>query len=253
MEKTRAGANNDLWGQLETALIDCFWKIELFWVNSHPEEVMDIRPEVPEIAYVGNKIADEKARAAADEVEIPAGDAAQHKEAMERSKEILMRLTTLALDMVIELAGKKVDRQKTPRNTLKKRRDKAWSETEHHIVVMTSGSLHCTKCRSRSAPNLPQQVRWLEDGCGTLLNKPHKSHMLQDKKNIVWCGRCGAWSSSRYRALGMPCEGKPKTGLQTMNLRRAEKGQLPPGTSEITLMTSTSKTNHQEGYGKQKG
>lgn len=33
----------------------------------------------------------------------------------------------------------------------------------------------------------------------------------------------------------MPCEGKPKTGLQTMNLRRAEKGQLPPGTSENHL------------------
>ena len=61
-KKALASANGDLWGQVQRALEECFWKIEVRWINSHPDDLMMAQTEIPAVAYKGNKMADKKAR-----------------------------------------------------------------------------------------------------------------------------------------------------------------------------------------------
>ena len=232
-----AGMNGDLWQQVKAAVDNSEWRTQVRWVNSHPEEMLDIQLTVPAVAYKGNKLADEKAGEAAAEHRIPDGDVRLHREAMECSTMILERLTTLGMDMIKKMALTRFDKPAGTRrhDATKLRRAQAMAVTAHHVITLKNRALHCSKCLSRMGPCEAQQVQWLREGCEILTGKPHSSHTLHSRSHIVWCARCGVWSGSRYRALAKECVGRPKTGLQAMSLRLTAKGRLPPGAEDMDV------------------
>ena len=226
--KARSGTNSDLWNRLEDALSNSVWTFRFSWVNSHVKDGMDVQTKVPRCVYLGNKKADSKAGLAAETNRIPDADVENHKTAMGQAKEILMRLTTIADDMYKERSHTKLRRMAGHRITLTEKWDAAKAVTQHHIVDLPGGGMHCCICLSRAAPAKVQQLKWLQEGCRTSLNKPHLSHKLSTRGHVVWCSDCGYWSSSRYRALGEPCPGRPQSGLQAMCLRQVKQGLPPP-------------------------
>ena len=92
--------------------------------------------------------------------------------------------------------------------------------------------------RPSSGLNLQKRVsRWIlqaREAAGplghTTANGPHASHRLFRSGDVVWCARCGAYSSARGRGLARPCTGPvpvAAVGGRAQQLRQLIKGRHP--------------------------
>ena len=53
--------HGDLWQQVQQAMASGLVKIDIVWVNSHPEADEDFQPRLPDLVYLGNDKADQSA------------------------------------------------------------------------------------------------------------------------------------------------------------------------------------------------
>ncbi len=109
------------------------------------------------------------------------------------------------------------------------------AEAEHrvgaHVVVnRRGGGVSCTVCHLCSWTMAGK--RWLrQKPCrGSIADQAHASHQLVQGIGIVWCSRCGAYTSRIPRLLREECKGVPRTEAQR-NVRRRLAAGLPPTTS----------------------
>ena len=99
-----------------------------------------------------------------------------------------------------------------------------------HVLRAAGDSWLCVQCLARSPKRGSALIRWLDTTCDTAgLLRPHHTHRCGVLGQLVWCKRCGAWSTSRYRGLADRCLEEPSTGLQRLALRRISAGKPPPG------------------------
>ena len=122
------------------------------------------------------------------------------------------------------------------RPAISMRMEQARASTEHEVVDLGNNKLHCRACMARSPPAGEQLVLWLNTQCRPhdaawmAQTKPHPGHhLVQGKGSLVFCSRCGAWSSAMYRALLRPCGGLPPTYAHAFSLRQLMKGRSPLG------------------------
>ena len=79
--------------------------------------------------------------------------------------------------------------------------------------------LPCPPAAAPQAAQAPEQLSF----AGHIL---HATHKMAHKRGIVWCGRCGVWSTSAPRGLREPCYGIPTRAGQAV-LRRLKRGETP--------------------------
>ena len=111
-------------------------------------------------------------------------------------------------------------------------------------ATATSGDFNAAGDRVVIEPNVPQineqppaqQLPSLEADAPQAAQPPeqlvfagrvlHATHKMAHKRGIIWCTRCGVWSTSAPRGLREPCNGIPtRAGLGV--IRRVRRGLTP--------------------------
>ena len=233
--------NSDLWIDIRDSLdTPGSPTLRMEWVNSHADEVEDglgYSPDIPMHIYAGNQEADELARIAAEQHQVPHAVAEQQQELEEMAVAVNKRLAVLAVEAVQALPELPARPPQEPkqRPTTEVNIKIALNTTDHDVVLLPNGSWHCLSCLGRSSAQRKQQAQWLNDPCSGEAQRaakgmPHHTHSLDSSpEGLVWCVKCGSWSGGVYRALRRRCTENPRTGLQRLCLRRIEQGLKPPG------------------------
>ena len=99
-----------------------------------------------------------------------------------------------------------------------------------------------TMCKGRKMPNCQGVGTWQEHPMhGLTYSKPsgsglvwngvdvHNTHQLRWLRGIIYCSKCGYYSSYRVRSLSLPCKMMaPKRGSpRLLRLKRMEQGLHP--------------------------
>ncbi len=97
----------------------------------------------------------------------------------------------------------------------------------HHIVTIAPGRWRCSVCRREAwAPRVLQRLR--KSACqGHIANSCHGSHQLDVVKGILWCRRCGAYTTRQPRALRRQCPGCPMSEAARNVRARLARGMAP--------------------------
>ena len=191
--------NSDLWEELRGNLQAHGHQLEFVWVNSHPVEAMEVNQLLPLFAYALNDEADVMAIKGARLHEVNEADASKLERDITTASDLLLRFATIAADYRRE--GDEHLRRPEPvlRPRLAALVAQLMEQTSHACVVLRGGGLHCESCLARCAPSLSAQRKFLNSRCGhEELVKPHASHRLvASPVSLVWCAKCGSWSSGR--------------------------------------------------------
>ena len=151
------------------------------------------------------------------------------------NKNVIERLVAIGLRIAEAKPSRPPAKPREPRPTLKALAKEATSRCTHSLQAAVPSWL-CQCCLARAPAGGKPLLKWLRSGCdSTGLVRPHATHNCQLRSTVVWCVACGSWSSSRYRALALPCQLAPQTGLQRMALRRLAAGRPPTGLDHADL------------------
>ncbi len=101
------------------------------------------------------------------------------------------------------------------------------SRGTHYIVAIAPDRWRCTVCRREAwTPRVLQRLR--KSACqGHIAGSCHDTHRLATTRGVLWCRRCGAYTTRQPRALRRPCAGCP-TSEAARNVRaRLARGLAP--------------------------
>ncbi len=98
-------------------------------------------------------------------------------------------------------------------------------EERHALRRSVDGGIECSVCR-RTARGAAA-IKMKQACAGTILERIHGTHQLRDIQGVVWCVRCGAYTSRWPRNLLRPCPGRPLSAAQANVLRRLTEGKPP--------------------------
>ncbi len=109
----------------------------------------------------------------------------------------------------------------------------------HVLVGRGHNAWECAKCR-KWARGAQGKRAILRQRCqGTIQQRAHATHRTRDGGNgIIWCERCGAYSTRLARSLLRPCMGTPTSEAQKNRWRRLLRG-LAPSTAEYLSSDAT--------------
>ncbi len=97
----------------------------------------------------------------------------------------------------------------------------------HSIVAEPNGRWHCSACR-REAWTEENLRRFRQSSCpGPIAGSCHQSHRLVNSRGVLWCQKCGAYTTRQPRALKRVCMGKPASESAANVLARLRRGLLP--------------------------
>ncbi len=179
-------------------------------------------------AWRGNRAADAKAKELAKatwaRMEQTERDPQQRRE---RLRELVGRAAILSA-----VAQKQLDSAGAPRKTKKNRRcankpDRSVCGSHSLTRDQHSGEWSCSRCRliantAASRRSLAQQR------CrGELAERIPGSHRVRFSSGVLWCQRCGAYTTRLPRALARECPGQPPSAAAGNVLRRLQRGLMP--------------------------
>ncbi len=97
----------------------------------------------------------------------------------------------------------------------------------HCMEPRPGGGLICSKCHLFSTTESSMRSLRNTPCCGTLTGACHVSHELRWSRGVLWCGKCGAFTIRRPRALKAACTNGPRSEAARNILRRLREGLLP--------------------------
>jgi hypothetical protein len=100
----------------------------------------------------------------------------------------------------------------------------------HRVRPRGAGGLECVDCRLRA--DTPTSVKSLRNKpcMGPIVMQCHRSHIIHLSDGILWCNRCGRYTSRIPRSLREECPRRPRSEAGQNVLNRLRRG-LPPTTA----------------------
>ncbi len=219
--------NADLWRQVRWLLDDHGSTMPMHKVKAHRSRQAAILDGDLEQTWLGNQMADKACKELARD--IARADDAPTLQAAARAE---YRAVALRQATVMKWAFRarpqcaRGHRQKGARtaacNTSGQHR-----VSPHRIVASAAGRWHCSSCR-REAWTEESLRRLRTTNCaGPMAATCHYTHSLTTQRGILWCTRCGAYTTRQPRALKDRCPMKPASAAAATILRRLRRGLNP--------------------------
>ncbi len=105
---------------------------------------------------------------------------------------------------------------------------------DHLIVNMDGGGWECAVCRGQALGKVGLRILRQRPCPGHTRDQAHESHEITETRGIIWCRKCGRFTSRWARGLKNECPGVPQSEAQS-NVRRRLLQGLPPTTAEYLL------------------
>ncbi len=101
----------------------------------------------------------------------------------------------------------------------------------HRVRPRGANGIECTDCRLRA--DTPTSVKSLRNKpcLGPIVMQCHSSHIIHYSDGILWCNRCGRYTSRIPRSLREECPRRPLSEAGQNVLNRLRRG-LPPTTAK---------------------
>ncbi len=109
----------------------------------------------------------------------------------------------------------------------------------HVLVGRGHNAWECSKCRKWARGAQGKRAILRRQCQGTIQRRAHVTHRMRDGGNgVIWCERCGAYSTRLARGLLRPCLGVPTSEAQKNRWRRLLRG-LAPSTADYLTSDAT--------------
>ncbi len=231
--RSAASFNADLWRQIHRRVEDVGPQIVYRKTKAHRSlSAAEVDPSDGAWFWHGNRHADEQCRELVKAIARQEGEGERcanlETVAVEAFK-VLSSSVAWAFRHLGELEPPRIKRNKDKAA----RRGKEDQQVGEHVVTpRAGGGVICLKCRLCSWSNAGR--RWLrQKPCrGDIVEQIHSSHSLRTTGSLVWCSKCGAYTTRMPRTLRAPCRGGPRSEAQG-NVRRRLLAGLPPTTSAL--------------------
>ena len=186
----------------------------------------------PELAYLGNTMADALAEQAAIAEAYPQWITHKVHQVDEQASLVRARLAYLASCEAAARHGQSVA-LRAPRGLKPRLRGSFLrshlfnlGQSAGHSISVGSLKVTCIECKKSSSHR--QGLNWAGQACapagfpGVQLSRHARRH-----RGIVFCSKCGSWAKGRLVKLARPCGLPTSAGLTA--LRAFAKGKCPPG------------------------
>jgi hypothetical protein len=241
----KSGHCDDLWDivwPLYDKIVDRGWTVILYKIKSHTDFRKMLKEEIPYDFFCANAAADKWADQAAADVQV-SGEGHDFTDA--RAWKIQDRLVTIYQQYCD--GGKPKGREDTHPT-----RESPISKLEKlgHIVLEEAGRRKCAICLSTWRPGreaavikcgrctgLAPKIEYIgPDGTMCTIENEglhingrsiHGSHCITWKRGLLYCSKCGYYTTGVVRNLGLPCPMKPPNPAQGRMLTRIGKDLFP--------------------------
>ncbi len=112
-------------------------------------------------------------------------------------------------------------------------------DTNGHLLTnRESNAWECVRCRLWARGQQGRRTLLRYPCRGQLDTAAHETHDIAQNDGIIWCRRCGSYSSRLLRGLLRPCAGAPGSEAQR-NVRRRLQAGLAPTTADYLTAERT--------------
>ncbi len=120
--------------------------------------------------------------------------------------------------------------KKTRRRTKKRMEDL----NGHILKPRGEGAWECTRCRNWAKGAQGRRLILRKTCKGAIEEQAHPTHQTRQDGGVVWCTRCGSFTTRHVRNLLRPCSGAPGNASQHNVWRRLHSGLAPTTASYLT-------------------
>ncbi len=241
-------ATADLWKRAKWLVQDHGGGVNAHKVKAHRSRAKAFEEDgtVGVISWGGNDAADKHARQLARsrwETLAPFEDELRRKRDHLRQHVRRAAIVFAAAQRRLDAAGI----PRAPRATTRRANRGAKTECGDHVLHVgdPQKTWSCSKCRLIA--NTPASRRSLaQRRCnGEISDRIPESHQLQFSAGVLWCRRCGAYTTRLPRALARTCPGQAPSAAAANVLKRLRRG-LPPTTAAYLVQSNMARHTHGE-------
>ncbi len=217
-------ANADLWRAIRTALHDHGTPMAMKKIKAHATRSAAVASGTLAEDWLGNHLADQHCKSLAKNMAAAQEEAGEGPEEKRTYRTTINHVTAVAAWAFRHRPQyAKGGRKSRPRRTND-------SEGTHSVVTVSNGKWRCEHCR-REAWSQRALARLRRTDCsGHIISACHPSHALTTTSGILWCKRCGAYTTRQPRSLRFSCTGRPQSEA-AFNVRARLLRGLPPTTA----------------------
>ncbi len=180
--------------------------------------------------WQGNEAADQHAKSLARRIAQLKGKEEQLGEHHAIIKEVLKRVAIGAAWQLRNGTAAIVTKQKRRRAKAQGHSSAGEKAHEHDVHARQGGGWECRRCKGYAVSRAGMRNLATRPCMEVEREQVHPTHMLSRTNGIIWCQRCGCYTSRWPRELQAHCKGKPASVAQHNVRRRLELG-LPPTTA----------------------
>ncbi len=222
----------DLWRDVRHALRDHGPGIEIRKTKAHRSRTQAANDEDDGLEqWEGNQAADEAAKSLARGL----WGAGEDDRAARRTADLnclrLMRRTAITAHFAIQSLGRHAT-EKRKREGRRRHKTQDGKCGDHSLVPWPRGKGQwCQQCRLITTTKSSWMALAGKPCRGDIAAMVHPSHSMRWSGRVMYCGRCGWYTSRIPRALKRPCHGAPASVAARNVLRRLRLG-MPPTTAQ---------------------
>ncbi len=179
----------------------------------------------------GNYVADEQAKSLAKQL-AEQGGREKEREAHRRGvMEVIRRVAIGAAWQLKHGAAANEDKKKKGKKSQRARGAEGEGSEDpgrrHEVRPRQQGGWECLRCRGFAVSKSGIKALWKRPCCEVVVEQIHRTHMMASLRGILWCRRCGCFTSRWPRELRLECHGRPASVAQANVRRRLEQGLAP--------------------------
>ncbi len=191
--------------------------------------------------WEGNKMADQSAKELAH---FTATNSTGYADLMRSREESLQPITRAALAVTWNLKLWPYLGQTKNKKRRRITRDGGEDTNGHQLESRETNAWECTRCRLWARGQQGKRTLFRHPCKGRLCNAAHESHIVIQHEGVLWCRRCGAYSTRLLRNLLKPCPGTPASEAQRNVRRRLHAGLTPTTAAYLSADRTTQRQRH---------
>ncbi len=203
----------------------------------------EVDPDDPIEMWEGNRLADQHAKELSNFI---ACSSFEHRTLVQAREAAVEAITRAAIAVSWNLRQWPHLGQTKTRKRRRATRGGGEDTNGHLLNIREANAWECSRCRLWARGQQGRRAL-LRHPCRGRLNKAaHETHSVTQTNGIVWCRRCGAFSSRLLRNLLRPCSGAPGSEAQRNVRRRLQAGLAPTTADYLSAERTTSRQYHQD-------
>ncbi len=179
--------------------------------------------------WVGNNEADRAAKSLAHSLDKAADVIQEAAERRDGFRDILVNIATAAAWNLKHrpTALAKVRKQRRPQGV------PAQADGVHDLRERATGGWECRKCRGFALSRAGRRQLRSRPCLDVRTEQIHASHVVRQGQGVLWCSRCGCYTTRWPRELRRQCAGRPSSEAQANVLHRLMRGPGPTTASYL--------------------